>query len=229
MDSMDGTNGMDNMDTIEFSEPGDPGGPASSGAPDPARGSGRAKWSGKTKRIVTSVAASTVLLGSGAAIGVALTGGASASTAGTSPGTAASSSAATPAGSAAAGRCAKLVERLTANDHKVAASRLRAFCKSPLVRLALVGGAHGEVTFQTKAGPKTIAVERGTIQSVSDAGITVLAKDGTTWAWDFVASTVVRDDKQAVGRNQLSNGETVLVLGQVVGGVHDARLIRVHA
>ncbi len=175
---------------------------------------------------MTSVAASTVLLGSGAAIGVALTGGASASTAGTSPGTAASSSAAT---TAAAGRCAKLAERLTANGNKVAASRLQLFCKSPLVRLALVGGAHGEVTFQTKAGPKTIAVERGTIQSVSNAGITVVAKDGTTWAWDFVSSTVVRDDKQAVSRNQLSNGETVLVLGQVVGGVHDARLIRVHA
>lgn len=224
MDSMDGTNGMDNMDTVEFGQPGDPVG--ASGGRDPDRGPRRAKWSGKTKRIVTSVAASTVLLGSGAAIGVALTGGASASTAGTSPGTAASSSAATPA---AAGRCAKVVERLTANGNKVAASRLRLFCKSPLVRLALVGGAHGEVTFQTKDGPKTIAVERGTIQSVSNAGITVAAKDGTTWAWDFVSSTVVRDDKQAVGRNQLSNGETVLVLGQVVGGVHDARLIRVHA
>ena len=221
---MDGTNGMDNMDTIEFGQPGDPVG--ASGPPDPARGPGRAKWSGKTKRIVTSVAASTVLLGSGAAIGVALTGGASASTAGTSPGTAANSSAAT---TAAAGRCAKLAERLTANGNKVAASRLQLFCRSPLVRLALVGGAHGEVTFQTKAGPKTIAVERGTIQSVSNAGITVVAKDGTTWAWDFVSSTVVRDDKQAVSRNQLSNGETVLVLGQVVGGVHDARLIRVHA
>jgi hypothetical protein len=225
MDSMDGTNGMDNMDTIEFGQPGDTSCAAAGGAPDPAGKPGREKWSGKTKRLVTSVAASAVLLGSGAAIGVALTGGASASTGGTSPGTAANTSATTMGG---AGRCAKLVERLTANGNATAAKRLGAFCKSPLVRLALVGGAHGEVTIETKAGPKTIAVERGTIQSVSNAGITVVAKDGTTWAWDFVASTVVRDDQQAVGRNQLSNGETVLILGQVVGGVHDARLIRVH-
>lgn len=225
---MDGTNGMDNMDTIEFAQPEDTSGAAASGTPDPAGGPGRAKWSGRTKRVVTSVAASAVLLGSGAAIGVALTGGASASTGGTSAGTAANTSATTTAATSAAGRCAKLVERLTANDHPVAASRLRAFCKSALVRLALVGGEHGEVTFQTKAGPKTIAIERGTIQGVSNAGITVVAKDGTTWTWDYTTNTVVREAHKAVGRNSLNTGETVLVLGQVVGGVNDARLIRIH-
>jgi hypothetical protein len=228
MDSMDGTNGMDNMDTTEFAQPEDTGGAAASGTPNPASGPGRGKWSGKTKRIVTSVAVSSVLLGSGAAIGVALTGGASASTGGTSSGTAASTTASTTGASSRAGRCANLVERLTANDHPLAAKRLRAFCKSALVRLALVGGEHGEMTFQTKAGPKTIAVERGTIQGISDAGITVVAKDGTTWTWDYMTSTVVRQAHEAVGRSSLNTGETVLVLGQVVGGVNDARLIRIH-
>jgi hypothetical protein len=218
---------MDN--TVEFAQPEDTGGAAASGGPGPAGGPGRAKWSSRTKRIVTTVAVSTVLLGSGAAIGVALTGGASASTGGTSPTAATSTSATTPATSSRAGRCANLVERLTANDHPVAASRLRHFCKSALLRLALVGGEHGEVTFQTKAGPKTIAVERGTIQDVSSANITVVAKDGTTWTWDFVSNTVVRENRQAVGRNTLSNGQTVLVLGQVTGGVYDARLIRVRS
>jgi hypothetical protein len=228
MDSMDSTNGADNMDTTEFGQPEHAGGTAASGTPEPAGGPGRAKWSGRTKRIVTSVAASAVLLGSGAAIGVALTGGASASTGGTSPGTAANTSATTTAATSRAGRCANLVERLTANEHPVAARRLRAFCKSALVRLALVGGEHGEVTFQTKSGPKTIAVERGTIQGVSTANITVVAKDGTTWTWDFVSNTVVRENHEVVGHTSLSNGETVLVLGQVTGGVYDARLIRVH-
>jgi hypothetical protein len=227
MDSMDSTNGNDNTDnTIEFAQPDDRGGAGATGTPDPPGGPGRAKWSGRTKRLVTTVAASTILLGSGAAIGVALTGGASASTGGTSPGTA--STAATTAASSSAGvRCAKLVERLAANGHAVAAHRLGAFCRSRLVRLALVGGEHGEVTFQTKAGPKTIAVERGTIQGVSNAGITVVAADGTTWTWDFISSTVVRENRQSVGESNLSNGETVLVLGQVVNGVHDARFIRI--
>jgi hypothetical protein len=219
---------MDNDNTIEFAQPEDTNGPAASGPTDLAGGPSRKKWSGRTKRVVTSVAASAVLLGSGAAIGVALTGGASASTGGTSPGTAANTSATTTAASAAGGRCANLVERLTANDHPVAASRVRAFCKRALLRLALVGGEHGEVTFQTKAGPKTIAVERGTIQGVSNTGVTVVAKDGTTWTWDYTSNTVVREAHKAVGRTSLSTGETVLVLGQVVGGVNDARLIRIH-
>jgi hypothetical protein len=229
MDSMDGKNGMDNMDnTVEFAQPEDTGGAAASGTPGPAGGRGRAKWSSRTKRIATTVAVSTVLLGSGAAIGVALTGGASASTGGTSP-AATSTSATTTATSSRAGRCADLVERLAANSHPVAAKRLGRFCRSALLRLALVGGEHGEVTFQTKAGPKTIAVERGTVQDASSANITVVAKDGTTWTWDFVSNTVVRENRQVVGRNTLSNGQTVLVLGQVTGGVYDARLIRVRS
>jgi hypothetical protein len=225
MDGNDGTNGADNMDTIQYDQPEPGSGAGGSGAPDPAGASGPAKRSGRTRRVVTSVAASAVLLGGGAAIGVALTGGASAST-GT---TAANTSATTAAGSAAAGRCAKLAERLQSHGYQVAATRLLAFCKNPLLRLALVGGEHGEVTFQTTAGPKTIAVERGTIQSVSSSGITVQAKDGTTWTWDFATNTVVREARQAVGRDKLTTGETVLVAGPVVNGAHDARLIRIRS
>jgi hypothetical protein len=226
MESTDGKNGMDSMDTIQFDQP-EPGSNAgASGTPDPTGAVGPAKRSGRTRRVVTSVAASAVLLGSGAAIGVALTGGASASTGNASPGTA-SAAATSTAVSSAASRCAKLSQRLRSHGQPVTATRLRAFCRSPLARLALVGGAHGEVTFQTKAGPKTIAVERGTIQTISSSGITVLAKDGTTWTWDFTTSTVVREDRQAVGRDKLSTGEAVLVAGPVVSGVHDARLIRI--
>ena len=224
MDSMDG------MDTTEFEQPDPasrPGATDATDATDPAGTPGRAKWSGRTKRVVTTVAASAVLLGSGAGIGVALTGGASASTGGASTGTASTASATTTAASAAAGRCAKLEQRLRSHGHSVAATRLHALCRNPLARLALVGGAHGTVTFQTKTGPKTIAVERGTIQSVTSSAITVLAKDGTTWTWDFTTSTVVRQAGSAVARDKLSTGEQVLVGGQVVSGVNDARLIRI--
>jgi hypothetical protein len=221
---------MDSNDTIEFEQPQPAG--AATGAPDPAGASSPAPRSGRTRRVVTSIAVSAVLLGGGAAIGVALTGGASAATGNgstTSSTGAALASATTTAGSAAVGRCAKLVQRLHSHGHPVAATRLLAFCRNPLLRLALVGGAHGEMTFQTKNGPKTIAVERGTIQSVTSSGITVLAKDGTTWTWDFVTNTVVREGGQTVTRDKLGNGETVLVGGPVVGGAHDARVIRIRS
>jgi hypothetical protein len=250
MDSIDGTNGLDNMDTLEYRQPDPANGPGPANGPDPASttaaggaaGLGapadwtnrpsRARWSGRTKRVVTSVGASAVLLGSGAAIGVALTGGASASTGSTSAGTVATTantSATTTAAATLAGRCARLAHRVNSSGHPAAATRLAAFCRNPLLRLALVGGAHGEVTFQTATGPKTIAVERGTIQSVSSSGITVLAKDGTTWTWNFTTSTVVREARQVVARGKLSDGESVLVAGQVVNGAHDARLIRIHS
>jgi hypothetical protein len=212
---------MDSMDTIQF-ESTDP-----SSTPPPAE-----RRSRRTRRIVTSVAASALLLGSGAGIGMALTGGASASTGGASggsaTGSAATGSAATTAAYSAAGRCAKLEQRLRSNGHLTAASRVQAFCRRPLLRLALVGGEHGEVTFQSKSGPKTIAFERGTIHAVSSSAITVAAKDGTTWTWDFTSSTKVRDAGQKVTTAKLSTGELVLVGGPVVNGAHDARLIRIH-
>jgi hypothetical protein len=222
---------MDSMDTIQFDST-DP-----SSTPPPAE-----RRSRRTRRIVTSVAASAVLLGSGAGIGMALTGGASASTGGASgasasggsaagsaaTGSAATGSAATTAAYSAAGRCARLEQRLRSNGHLTAASRVQAFCRRPLLRLALVGGEHGEVTFQSKSGPKTIAFERGTIQAVSSSAITVAAKDGTTWTWDFTSNTKVRDAGQKVTTAKLSTGELVLVGGPVVNGAHDARLIRIH-
>jgi hypothetical protein len=220
---------MDNMDTTQF----DPIDPAST--PAPAR-----RWSGRTRRVVTSVAVGAVLLGSGAGIGVALTGGASASTGGPSSptgnpastsvaagNTSASGSATTTASSAAATRCAKLEQRLRGNDHPKAANLVQAFCGSALLRLRLVGGEHGEVTFQTKAGPKTVAIERGTIQAVTSSNMTVVAKDGTTWTWDFTTSTKVRDAGQTVPTTNLSTGQLVFVGGQVASGVYDARMVQI--
>jgi hypothetical protein len=181
---------------------------------------------------VTSVAVGAVLLGSGAAIGIALTGGASASTGAasivtTSTSTSGAGVTSTRAASRAAGRCAKLDQRLRGNGHARAAVKVRAFCGSALMRLAHIGGEHGEVTFQGKSGGKTIAFERGTIQSVSSSAMTVVANDGTTWTWDFTSSTVVREAHQKVTSAKLSTGDVVLVGGPVVRGARDARLIRI--
>jgi hypothetical protein len=202
-------------------DPGNQGGPAA-----PRR------WSGRTRRIFTTAAASTVLLGAGAGIGVALTGGASASTAQTSPSTAPSASPGATSGSgsggAAASRCAKLVQQLVAGDHTRLASRLHALCTTPLLRLALVGGEHGTVTFNTKNGPTTALFERGTVESDSGSVITVKAADNTTWSWDITSSTVVRQGGSKVSASDIT-GDQVFVAGTVVNGANDARLIRVRS
>ncbi len=177
--------------------------------------------SGRAKRVVTSVAASAILLGSGAAIGIALTGGASAAT-----GPAANGSASAPAG-----RCARLVHNLrshpsVARSHPALVMRLRAFCGNPLLRLAAVGGEHGQVTFQGKTGTKTVAFERGTVESVSGSAFTVRAPDGTTWNWKLIASTAMRQDGQTLTKPTVSSGELVFVEGLVANGVNEARLIQ---
>ena len=191
----------------------------------PARRPGRSAApgrSGRARRVVTTIAAGAILLGSGAAIGVAVTAGASAASA------AAPSNAAGPL----TGRCAKIVQKLRshpafATSHPAPVRRLRAFCSSPLLRLAAVGGEYGQVTFRGKTSPRTVAFERGTINSVAGSSFTVQAADGTRWTWDLVASTAMREAGHPQAKVTLSSGEKVLVIGLVTGAGKDARLIAV--
>ncbi|HTZ94434.1 MAG TPA: hypothetical protein VMB74_18740 [Streptosporangiaceae bacterium] len=178
---------------------------------------------GRTKRIAATVAASVALLGSGAAIGIALTGGAAASTGGSA--SAGSAVAGTPAGIAA--KCAKVAAKLRDTNHAALAMRLHAFCTNPLARLALVGGEYGQVTFQGKTSPRIATFERGTVESANSSAITVKAPDGTTWTWDLLSSTIIRAAGQGKAQAQPAIGDRVLVVGVVSSGVRDARLIHI--
>jgi hypothetical protein len=188
----------------------------------------RPRWSGRTRRIVTTGAASAVLLASGTAIGIALTGGASAAaspSSGTTP--AASTSTGTTSPGAKASRCASIVNQALISNHDRLARALHAFCSRPLVRLALVGGEHGMVTFGGKTGPRTVAFERGTVKSDTGSVITVAAADGTTWSWDVTSSTVIRQAGSKVAASAISNGDQVFVGGTAANGANDALLIRI--
>jgi hypothetical protein len=198
---------MDNL----HSEPADP---ASASVP-PAR-SGRA--SGRARRVATSVAASAILMGSGAAIGIALTGGAAAATG------------SNPAKVPTAARCAKLVHKLRSepsvvHSHPALVRRLRAFCGNPLMRIAAIGGEHGQVTFQGKTGARTVAFERGTVESVNGLTFVVRAPDGATWTWKLIAATAMREAGHTLAKPKVSSGELVFVEGLVANGVNEARLI----
>jgi hypothetical protein len=190
-------------------------GPASpAGEPAPAARSGR------VKRVVTTVAAGAILLGSGVGIGIALTSGAAAAT---SP----------SAGGAAgpmAGKCARVVQDLRshpafARSHPALVMHVRAFCANPLLRLAAVGGEYGQVTFQTKSGPKTAAFERGTIESISGSSFVVQAPDGTKQTWTVIASTKMRELGNPQAKVQLATGDQIIVIGQLTASGKDARLI----
>lgn len=192
------------------------------GPASPPGQSAPAARSGRAKRVVTTIAASVILLGSGAAIGVALTSGASAAT---SP---RHSGAAGPV----AGKCAKMVHALRkhpafASSHPALVARLRAFCSNPLLRLAAVGGEYGQVTFKGKTSPKTAAFERGTVESVPGSSFIVQAADGTKWTWDLTASTKMREAGHPTAWVKLTRGDVVLVIGLETAAGKDARLIQV--
>ena len=144
----------------------------------------RSARAGHARRIGASIAAGAVLVGAGVGIGVAVTGGASAAT-----GAAGSSPSVTGPD---AGQCAQIANALAATGHPVAALRARARCETAVLRLVLARGVHGQVTYQANGGFATIAFERGVVELATSSAVTVQAADGTTWTWDVVSNTVVR-------------------------------------
>lgn len=107
------------------------------------------------------------------------------------------------------------------------ARAIRAACRHPLLRRLALRGVHGEFTFRTKGnGFRNIAFERGTIESVSSGSdIVVRASDGTTWTWELVPSTVVRENGSKTAESSLAAGDQVWTAGPVVQGAMDARLV----
>jgi hypothetical protein len=114
----------------------------------------------------------------------------------------------------------KLSRRIGAGAAHCRRARRRVFA------FFLLRGVDGQFTIQTKKGIKTLAYERGVIQAVTAGkSITVKASDGTTWTWDLVSTTVVRDRQGKIGQSALTSGTPVWVGGPVVQGTKDARLI----
>jgi len=163
-------------------------------------------------RVIAGVAAAAVLAG-GAAFGAVtiLNSGPATAAAGPTGQAAVLNSALTSAATPAT----------TASGAAAAARHLR----RPLARLRLLGGLDGQFTFEAKSGPRTLAFERGTVESVASGDVVVRAADGTTWSWDLVSTTVVRDSGKKTTASALSAGQLVFVGGPVVNGSHDARLI----
>ncbi len=95
-----------------------------------------------------------------------------------------------------------------------------------IARVALLRGIDGQFTFRGQGGTlRTLAFQRGVIQSLSGSDVVVRAADGTTWTWDLVSNTVVRENGSKTSQSALATGEPVWVGGPVLSGVKDARLV----
>jgi hypothetical protein len=112
-----------------------------------------------------------------------------------------------------------------ARAERIAAADCRGI-RRRVFRVFLLRGIDGQFTFRTAQGTiRTLAFERGVIQSVSGSGIVVRAVDGTTWSWDLVSNTVIRENGAKTSASALTTGEPVWVGGPVLSGAKDARLI----
>jgi hypothetical protein len=138
--------------------------------------------------------------------------------------------------------CLAAAKHLRATGHRAAAKAKLRGCVRQFRRLraVLIGGArgrvtrlvelarhamHGQVTVATKNGPKTIAFERGTVQSVSGASIVVKATDGVTVTWQVGGDARVFLRGHRVGATALASGQRVAVIGLVTGGADQARRV----
>jgi len=134
-----------------------------------------------------------------------------------------------PAGSAAAAKhpCAAAAAAARAAGRTGAAKVIAARCRGARLRIArLLGGVDGQFTFRTKTGFRTLAYERGVIESVaSGSNIVVRGANGTTWTWALVSNTVVREHGAKTTETALAAGQSVWVGGPVNSGTKDARLI----
>jgi len=119
--------------------------------------------------------------------------------------------------------CASRAAKLKAAGFADLAQAVLRRCGHP--RMRVLGGIHGQFTFETASGPRTLAYERGVIQLISGSDVVVQAKDGTRWTWVLESNTVIRQNRQQVTASALSVGEQVFAGGPVVSGGYDARLI----
>ena len=216
--------------------PGGLGGPGGPAAPPPQRAKlrrhGKAAWWGAGLALIVLLAgggaAAAELTSSSSPAPTALTGQAAQlntllnSSSSDGSGTSLSS---TSSSSTATHPCLNRAKKLKAAGHPLAARAVLRLCGHALRRLRLLGGMHGQFTFETKSGPRTIAYERGVIESVSGSNIVVQAKDGTTWTWVLGSSTTIRQGGQKSTSGALSDGEQVFAGGSVISGGYDAKLI----
>lgn len=199
--------GVDGLPTAPYGVPGAPaGGPGKNGS--------KGRWS-RGKRAAAAIGACVVVGGGAFAVVNAATASPGALAADTQTVAATGFQAGTSA--SLNGQAATLSSALSGGPAGGPAGRL--------ARLRRLGGMYGEYTFENKKGSHTLAFERGTITSVGGGDVVVRAANGTSWTWQLISTSVVREDGTKQPQSTLADGQAVFVGGQVTNGARDARLI----
>jgi hypothetical protein len=223
-----GHNPQDNPPTQPYRfTPGWPGDSAGHGPyPGPSAPGGQppkqAKIMRKKVRWTAGIAAAALLAAGGTLIGLNLAGHSSPAAANTASATALNSelsAAATPP-------CHHASKSGTKTSGSTAA---KGSCHVRRLRLLReIHGMYGQIAYNTSSGTKTLAFERGTIQSVSNGQLIVKAKNGTTWTWTVASGSVIKQNSKAASSSALFNGDRVFVAGWESGSAKDARVVLIH-
>lgn len=176
---------------------------------------------GKALRWAAGITAA-VLLGAGGALAGLELGGGSSTPANASQAVALNSALSSTGSSASA--CASASGSTSSSSTSGGKSGKR-HCRR--LQLRRIKGMYGQIAFNTKGGTETLAFERGEVLSSSGGHLVVRAKNGTTWTWNIVSNSAIRESGKAAASSALSYRTQVFVGGQVVGGTRDARLIAI--
>ncbi|MQA24770.1 MAG: hypothetical protein GEU94_04720 [Micromonosporaceae bacterium] len=84
---------------------------------------------------------------------------------------------------------------------------------------------HGELVIDGKDGPRTIAVQRGTVTKADDSEITVKSADGFSLTWKLGEKLRVIERRGSVKADDLDVGDVIALAGPKSGDTPTARLI----
>ncbi|GGM26599.1 hypothetical protein GCM10007977_029730 [Dactylosporangium sucinum] len=96
----------------------------------------------------------------------------------------------------------------------------------------LKGVEHGEGVVQTKQGQVHVALQQGTLTSVSGSSVTVQSADGWTRTWTLSNNVRVFELRHTLQPSTLTTGENIAVAGTTSGTgaseTYTARFVRLH-
>jgi preprotein translocase subunit YajC len=85
------------------------------------------------------------------------------------------------------------------------------------IRPVLRRVAHGQITVRTKAGYRTVLIQRGQITADSGTKVTVKSGDSYTYTYTTDSNTKVRISKQKSAADKLATGDRVVVVSGTNG------------
>ncbi|GAA4263783.1 hypothetical protein [Dactylosporangium darangshiense] len=94
---------------------------------------------------------------------------------------------------------------------------------------------HGEGVVQTKNGPVRVAIQKGTITSITTSSVAVKSSDGWSRTWTLGNNVRVYEHRNTLQPKALTAGSEITVAGTVSGnngasgGTYTAKVVHLHS